>query len=101
LLESSTRPGSHAGLKLLSLGLQYRGSKECHLLALLYAAQNLGVVEIADSNPNHPWRVLAILTLHEHEHRAAGPAGSSRSSTRRTAAAATTAPAATAAPASR
>src|SRR5256885_816589 len=37
-LESTTRPGSHASLKLFSLGLQYCGSKECHLLALLYTA---------------------------------------------------------------
>jgi len=96
-LEPTTSPGSHAGLKLFSLGLQHCRSKECHLFTLLYAAQDLGVVEIADSYANQAWRVFAV-RLHEHEHRAASPAGCSRAATR---CAATTATTAATAPASR
>jgi hypothetical protein len=81
-------------LKLFSLGLQHCGSKECHLFALLYPVKDLGVVEIADSNANHAWRVFAVV-LNEYEHRAASPAGWSRSATR-CAATATAATAATA-----
>jgi hypothetical protein len=80
LLESPTRAGSHASLKLVALGLQHRRSEQCHLFAFLYAAHDLGVVEIADSYSNHSWRVFAVL-LPEYEHRAAGPAGCSPSGT--------------------
>jgi len=43
---------------------------------LLYAVQDLGVVEIAHSDTNHPRRVCVAL-LDEHEQRAAGPTASS------------------------
>jgi hypothetical protein len=84
LLESTTRAGSHAGLDLYPLGLQHRRTEQCHLLAWLYAAQDLGVIEIAGSYTNHSWKVSAIL-LNEYKHRAAGPAGCSRSASRRAA----------------
>jgi hypothetical protein len=76
LLQSTTRTGSHASLNLLTLGFQYCGSKECHLLALLCAVQDFGVVEIAYPNPDHPRRI-GFAFLDKHEQRAAGAAGPS------------------------
>jgi hypothetical protein len=56
-LESPSRAGFDSGLKLLSLGLQYCGSKEGHLFALLRAAQDLGVVEIAYPDADNARRI--------------------------------------------
>jgi hypothetical protein len=65
-------------LKLLALGLQYRGSKQRHLLALLYTAQDLGVVEITDSDAEYPRRERVAL-LDEREQRATRPTGATSS----------------------
>jgi hypothetical protein len=79
LLQSTTCASSNARLNLFSLGLKHRRSKQCHLLALLRAAQDFGVVEIAYPDANHSWRVL-VAFLDEHEQRTTGPTAASRSS---------------------
>jgi len=79
-LESTTRAGSDASLKLVALCLQYRGSEQGDLFALLNAAEDLAVIEIADAESHHARRVF-IAQFHEYEHRSAGAAGpASRSS---------------------
>jgi hypothetical protein len=70
---------------LLTLSLQHRRSEKRDLLALADAAQNLGVVEVADPDSYEPRRVFPVL-LHEHYLPAAAPA----SSTTRASAGATT-----------
>ena len=86
-MEAAASTGSHACLKLLPLGLQYRRSKQRHLLALLYTAQDLGVVEVTNSDAQYARRVRVSL-LDECEQRATRPPGPTSGTTCSAAAAA-------------
>jgi hypothetical protein len=52
-LESATRARSYASLKLVALRLQHCGPEQSNLLSLLSAADDLGVIEIADSEADY------------------------------------------------
>jgi hypothetical protein len=57
-------------LKLIALCLEHRGSKESNLLPHLNAAEDLGIIEIADSEAHYARRVHVAL-FHKYVHRAA------------------------------
>jgi hypothetical protein len=100
LLQTTTSSGPYAGLHLFPLRLQYRGSKERHLLPLLCAAQKLRVVEIAYTSPNYARRVR-VAFFDKHEQRTASPAAGACPPAATARAAATTAATAAETPASR
>ncbi len=69
LLPATTRACPDSLLQLLTLGLQYRGAEKRDLLTLVDSAQNLRVVEIADSDP-HDTRCVLVILLYEYQLRA-------------------------------
>src|SRR3954471_21610606 len=73
LLQSATGAGSHPRLQLVTLRLQNGRAEQRHLLSLLYTAQDLGVVEIADPDADRARRVF-VAGLDEHDHASASPA---------------------------
>ena len=79
-MQSTARTGTYARLKLVTLRLQHCRTEQRDLLALLQAAQNLGVVEVADTESYHA-RCVLVVRLYEHDHRPArSPASTTRAS---------------------